>query len=432
MAVVKFVNYKPADVYVQNGVVIEVPHRAGLGKAASDVTIKGFPQVYWSNGSVWEVASFWLSTFSSQVMRGAMSLDTLVGLAYCLSHYMNFLEREGLHWLAFPLSQNRRCVFQYQLELQGELKKGNLSFTSGKARLKAVIRFYRALADYLLVSQPISVFEGLSLEDRIANIAGLERTLAVSNEQLKLRGNRNIMGRVEDGLLPVNFETQKLILKIAYESASPEVYLMLVLGFYTGMRLGTICDLKLLTFRHARASEDGGFYYLSVGPSVSYAPVATKFGVNGEVPIPAYLYEMVRSYTKCSRRLRRLSKVIDADKQLVFLNKNGKSYCRKGQGSSSTVNNELLKIRRIARSQAYELSFKFHQSRATFGTDFVLSNLDKPGVSLKSVIGTLKDVLLHKSEKATMTYIRFVQDHKAKAKWADEFFRRSVELREKW
>ncbi|HDS1739690.1 site-specific integrase [Pseudomonas putida] len=432
MAFVKFVNYKPADVYVQSGRVVEVPHRTGVKKNAADVTIQGFPQVCWSNGANWESANFWLVTFFPAVMRGAMSLDTLVGLAYCLLHYMNFLERESIHWLAFPLPNSKRCVFQYHLDLQANLKKGNLSFTSGKARLKAVIRFYTDLMNYHLFSQSFSVFEELSLEYKIASIAGLERTLYGSKDQLKLRGSRNIMGRVEDGLLPVNFETQKLVLNIAYESVPSEIYLMLVLGFYTGMRLSTICDLKLLTLKHARASEDGGFYYLSVGPSVSYAPVATKFGVSGEVPIPVYVYDMVRSYIKSSRRVQRLSKATLADQQLVFLNKNGKTYCRKGRGSSSTVNNHMLDIRKAARSQGYELSFKFHQTRATFGTDFVLSNLDKPGVSLKSVIGTLKDVMLHKSEKATMTYIRFVQSNKAKAKWADEFFRRSVELRQKW
>jgi len=432
MASVRFVNYNPADVYVQNGIVVEVSHRTGLERDAVAVTIQDFPQVYWSSGESWEAANFWLATFFRPVMRGALSLDTLVGLAYCLLHYMNFLEREGIHWMAFPLPQNKRCIFQYHLELQADLKKGSLSFTSGKARLKAVIRLYTDLMGYHLLSQSFSVFEELSLECKIANIAGLERTLAVSKEQLKLRGSTDIMGRVEDGLLPVSFETQKQVLNIAYENASPEVYLMLVLGFYTGMRLSTICDLKLLTLKHARASADGGFYYLSVGPSVSYAPVATKFGVSGEVPIPANIYDMVHSYIKCSRRLQRLSRASVIDRQLVFLNRNGKTYCRKGRRSSSTVNNQILNIRKAARSQGYELSFKFHQARATFGADFVLSNLDKPGVSLKSVIGTLKDVMLHKSEKATMTYIRFVQANKAKAKWADEFFRRSVELRQKW
>lgn len=67
---------------------------------------------------------------------------------------------------------------------------------------------------------------------------------------------------------------------------------------------------------------------------MSYAPVATKFGVSGEVPIPVYVYDMVRSYIKSSRRVQRLSKATLADQQLVFLNKTVRHTVERAAGAA--------------------------------------------------------------------------------------------------
>ena len=433
MASVKFVNYKPEVIYVQGGEVIEIPHKVNRSKTSPSGVILGFPQLYWSNGKPWDSGNLWLVTFCLQVMRGGLTLEALVSRAYLLRGYMEFLELEGMTWFHFPLvNQDTRCLFHYCNELQGRYKRGEISFRVAKARLKSATNFYRFVLEYRLFSVGGEIFDGLSLADKVSNLAGLERTIAVSKEQLKIRGARDIIPRVEDGLIPLGYEAQDLILEIAYDHCSPEVYLMLVLGFYTGMRLGTICDLKLLTLKYARPAGNGSYYSLSVGPSVGYAPVATKFGVNGEISIPTHVYDLVCSYVRSTRRLKRAARVSNGDEQLVFLNKNGRSYCRKGRGRSSSVNSEMMNIRDIARQRGIPLRFKFHQTRATFGTNFVMENLDRPGVSLKAVIGMLRDMLLHKSERATMTYIKYVQDQGVKEKWAGELFRRCNELRGKW
>lgn len=433
MASVMFVNYKPEDIYVHNGEVIEISHKTSRDGSSVDVVISGFPQLFWSTGKPWEAGNFWLATFALQVVRGALSLDALVSRAYALRHYMAFLERLRMTWFWFPVvNKDKRCLFHYFHDLQGQLKRGEISYRSAKSRGKTAVNFYKAVLDYRMLSMSSDIFGEMSLAEKVSNLAGLERTIAVSKDQLKIRGAKDIIQRVEDGLIPLDYEVQDLILDIAFESCSPEVYLMLILGFYTGMRLGTICDLKLLTLKYARPIGNGSFYYLSVGPSVGYAPVATKFGVNGEVSIPTHVYDLLCSYVKSSRRLKRAVRASKKDGQLVFLNKNGRSYCRKGRGSSSSVNSEVMKIRNIARQRGIRLSFKFHQTRATFGTNFVMENLDRPGVTLKAVIGMLKDMLLHTSERSTMTYIKYVQNHKAKAKWANELYQRSKELQKRW
>ncbi|MBV4513869.1 site-specific integrase [Pseudomonas kurunegalensis] len=430
MAVVRFINYKPAVVYCNDGEVNEIAHKDPSGV---DKVIYGFPQLYWSDGSPWDVGNFWLSTFTMQVVHGGMDLATLVSLAYCLRHYMAFLEREKISWLSFPLIQDRRCLFQYHSELQALRKAGDISLSSAKGRSKAVIRLYKAVVDYHLLTISPDIFEDVTQVSQVANISGLERTLAVSKEQLKVRGSKDSMLKVEDGLIPLGYEDQALVLDIAYEHCSPEVYLMLILGFYTGMRLGTICDLKLLTLKHAKLSEDGSYYSLSVGPAVRYAPVATKGGVTGEVSVPAVVYDMLISYVKSPRRLLRAAKVeTKGAENLIFINKNGRSYCRPGKDRSSTVNDEISRVRAVALCRGVSLRFKFHETRATFGTNFVVENLKQPNAQLNSVIGVLRGLMLHKSEKTTMTYIRYVQNHKERAKWSSVYFRKCEELRRKW
>ena len=70
---------------------------------------------------------------------------------------------------------------------------------------------------------------------------------------------------LEDGLLPVSETDRDAILDFAAENATPELYLMLALGFFTGMRLGSICDLKIQSLE--RAAPDlplKGFYALQL------------------------------------------------------------------------------------------------------------------------------------------------------------------------
>lgn len=56
---------------------------------------------------------------------------------------------------------------------------------------------------------------------------------------------------MESGLPPVSAVDRDAILDFAKQNASSELYLMLALGFFTGMRLGTICDLRIDTLEQS-------------------------------------------------------------------------------------------------------------------------------------------------------------------------------------
>ena len=432
MASLKFIEYSPARMLVCKTSTVEIVGYPFSTREQSTVVIKGFPQVYFSDGKPWDVANLWAASQHHEIASGGKKITTLVSSMYALRDLTEFLERAALEWTYFPTAKAERVLLRYHGDLSGRVRRGELKIKTARHRIRKAFGLYKWVHESDFFTSKSNFFDDLTLALKVENFSGLKRTIEAGVKDLRIKGGSSLANTVEGGLIPLNMDTQSYILDLAYECSSTETYLMLALGFYTGMRIGSISDLKLLTFKHARLSEDGKSYYLSIGPGVKYAPVATKFDVTGEVAIPAHLYDLVNSYIGSMRRLLRAKKANVDDRRLVFINKNGRSYCRKDSASSNTVNVDISKLRDISLRRGRKLDFKFHQSRATFGTQFVLDNLSRPDVTLVSVVGTLKGLMLHLHEQTTMTYIKFVQDHRAKAAWSNEFTRRSKELRVKW
>jgi hypothetical protein len=108
-------------------------------------------------------------------------------------------------------------------------------------------------------------------------------------------------------------------LAFANARASREFFLILSLGFFTGMRLGTICDLKIQTILNAVSDPRApGLYRVALGRVVS-PPVATKFGVTGQVHIPEALLAELRDHAYGVERLKRESLADSRNRDLLFL-----------------------------------------------------------------------------------------------------------------
>lgn len=65
--------------------------------------------------------------------------------------------------------------------------------------------------------------------------------------------------------------------------------------------------------------------------------------------------------------------------------------------------------------------FRFHQSRCTFATE--LARVAMKHGSVGMAVQLVRQALLHKSEKTTLTYIRFIEKTDAMSGMADEFTR---------
>ncbi|WP_455289447.1 site-specific integrase [Cupriavidus necator] len=250
---------------------------------------------------------------------------------------------------------------------------------------------------------------------------GFERTLARLTTDLAIPNRARPGERLEDGLLPVSAADRDAILAFAHEHASPELFRILSLGFFAGMRLGTICDLKVETLEHAVPDPLApGLCRLAVGPGAS-PPVHTKFGVTGQVWIPQPLLEDLLEYSGNPRRLMREAKASHQDRHLLFLTRFGNGYGRRGSDQSTAVNVEMFSLRRVGVAAGLGVlrHFHVHQTRSTFATELARLVIAAGGVV--NAVAIVKDALLHRDEATTFRYIKFLQKASAKEAAANAF-----------
>lgn len=335
--------------------------------------------------------------------------------------YANWLESQDLDWWHFPARESERCLVRFRGFLIEERDQGNLAPSTAKQRMAGVIRFYRWLAAANLISPEWPMWQDKTIGVQLVDTFGFQRTMKVSSTDLAIP-NRKIPGlTLEDGLLPVTATDVGKILSFTDEHASEELAIMLRIGFGTGMRIGTICDLQWQTIERAVADPSfPGFYLIAVGPG-AHPPVKTKLGVTGQVWISSNELDLLKSYMFSARRLKRQIKAAKEDKNHIFLTRYGKRYEAKGDSSIRGVTVEMARLRQAARNKRitclYE--FKFHQSRCTFATELAKAALKHGNPSF--AIQLVKQALLHRHEATTMKYIKFIERTRAMSSAADEF-----------
>jgi hypothetical protein len=159
------------------------------------------------------------------------------------------------------------------------------------------------------------------------------------------------------------------ILEWLQKRASRELLLIISIGFWTGLRVGSILDLKIQTVANAFFDSMTCTYRLAVGPSAD-PPVATKFGMNGHVLIPTALLHELQEYAESTRRLLRQGRADDSSRKYLFLNRFGQPYNRK-KGTGIQV--EMHRLKKAAEKEGFcaFLGFYIHRTRATFATELM-------------------------------------------------------------
>ena len=81
----------------------------------------------------------------------------------------------------------------------------------------------------------------------------------------------------------------------------------------------------------------------------------------------------------------------------------------------------MVDLRRIGRAAGLKFlqKFKFHQTRATYGT--WLASICLESASVKAAIEFVKRAMHHKNESTTFGYITFIEHTKAKIEVANAF-----------
>ncbi|MDG9873768.1 tyrosine-type recombinase/integrase [Pseudomonas juntendi] len=410
MASLTYIHYIPTDIQVKNGVIERIPL-----KSSSPSTI--LPQIIWGNCEPWREANLW----AHQRAQAGTNVKTIASQMGSLCHYATWLEAEAVDWWHFPVKKQDRCLILFRGSLIRSRDAGILAASTATKIMRNVIAFYRWLRAARLFEPECSMWTEKNLKIVIANQFGFDRTMLVTTTDLAIRSNTRTSEKLEDGLLPVSIQDRDNILNFAKTHASEELFLLLSLGFYTGMRIGTLCDLKIQTLKNAAPDPlADGLYRLSVGPSAS-PPVQTKHGVNGQVWITRQHLNLLLEYCHSTRRIIRESKASPHLRDLVFLTRYGNPYLKPDGLPGSAINVEMhaLRIKGEAKQEKSLHKFRFHQTRSTYATE--LARILIPVSGPINALAIVKDALLHKDEATTLKYIRFVEKTPAKIAMANEF-----------
>lgn len=380
------------------------------------------PQLFWQDGSPWSEANLWLYSQRIENLEPSRTTDSR---ADSLLTYARFLEAShpAMSWKCFPKKGSRRCINLFRGYLMSRVRDGSFASTTASTKMHHILNMYRWMVSNGIFSPRLPFEIATSRAITFTTSTGLIRRQQVISSNLSISTRKTHNEAPENGLMPVSDEVREQILTIARDQTPIELYLMLALGFFTGMRIGTIGDLKIRTLENAIPDPMmGGHHLLTVGPNCSI-PVQTKFSVTGNVIIPDALLSFLREYAFSVRRTKREYRVRDqALLELLFITKNGMSYVRRTTDRSPAVNTLMHRLRsHIKKDNVHATDFKFHQTRATFATnlaDYALqTNNDENAVALVSRL------LLQRDESSAFRYIRFVKESRAKARASEAFSR---------
>lgn len=403
-----------------------VPHRSEMvddhiewSPVRNGNVIDGLPQIVWSNSTPWREANLWAC---ERATSRDVNIKTVESNARALHAFANWLEDTGTDWWDFPSRKADRCLVRYRGALIKARDEGDIAPSTTTERMSSVVRFYRWLHAMQLLSPTWPMWKERTIGIRLTDAVGFERTMLVTSTDLAIPNRRAPGERLEDGLLPVSAHDRDEILTFAKELASEELFLMLTSGFFSGMRLGTIADLKVETLE--RAVPDPAtpeFFRLAVGPGAD-PPVHTKFGVTGQVWITRANLDELLNYSYSVRRLNRQGKAKPENRGLVFLTRFGNTYAHLSDKSSAlNVEMHAFRKRGIAKGMAVLRHFHFHQSRCTFATELARLAIRAGGAI--NAIAIIMEAMLHKDEATAFKYIKFVEKTPAKEAAANAFTR---------
>ncbi|UFS72487.1 site-specific integrase [Geomonas sp. RF6] len=395
-----------------------VPHRAVVlaqrVEWLRDFThpLSGLPQIFWSDGTPWAEANHWAL---DKARSGDVKLKTVQSLMKHLHQYASWIEEGSMDWRHFPMRKSDRVLVVFRGALVAARNAGHLRPSTATARMRAVIQFYRHCNLHNFVTRGAPMWKDKLIVMRYYDSCGFERTMGVLSTDLSIPNRARPGVRLEGGLLPISASEMNELLKFTSENVCEELHLILMTGFFTGARLETITTLRVESLE--TASTDPlvpGMWKIRVGPGTV---VATKGDVSGSILVADQLMRRLMQYAYSSHRIKRVEKAAKEDKSRLFLTRFSNPY------GHSAISRGMTELRRIASQHALKFmkNFRFHQSRATFGTWLMSILLGVPGIKVKTAIEFVRDAMLHAREADTMRYITFLEHTRAKIEIANAF-----------
>ncbi|HHC2480654.1 TPA: tyrosine-type recombinase/integrase, partial [Klebsiella pneumoniae] len=325
------------------------------------------PHVFFDDGEPWLAANVY-ALGKLEAVSGN-DIKTVTSNMGHLKAYASWLEAHGVDWHHFPKKKKDRCLFRYRGFLVEQRQAGHISPSTATARMAAIVHFYRWAQVYGWIErQPM--WEDRSKTVQFYNAVGFSRTMSVVSSELSIPNRKRGGTALENGLLPLSDKNRNILLRFLHEQGKVELYLMVLIGFFTGARSETIRTLRLSSLENATDdSTTPGIMRVTVGPGTQ---VKTKFDVRGSLLFPSQLLQELERYAYSARRLTRQARASEGDRTLLFLSERGNAYSETSFTKLISYLRETLMSAGLKQFQ----EFKFHQTRATFGTQLMRLAMD--------------------------------------------------------
>lgn len=383
-----------------------------IWKETNGYLLQRVPQIFFFDGEPWSAANrYAIDQLNSGLKKNHKTVSSFMSH---LKAYASWLELEKVDWRYFPKKKKDRCLVRYRGFLVRQRDQGEIAPSTATARMSSIIRFYR----WAKVNGFIEKKELWETKVNLVNFftkEGLERTIAVNHTELSIPNRKRPGESLEGGLLPLSVRDRDTLLKFLLDHEKHELYLMFLVGFFSGARSETIRTLQLSTLDNVQKDPLGtGIGRISVGNGTK---VKTKYDVRGDILIPFQLIEHLKQYAHSVRRLTRQSRSSKNDRTTLFLTERGNTY----SDTSFTKLISDLRKELIINDLLQFNNLKFHQSRASFGTGLMQIALNTLP-SKSDAIVFVRDAMLHKNESTTWKYIRFIETEPIKTALSDEFY----------
>lgn len=403
MASLEYINFQPLREAVTADSVQWEPDRLAR-------PLPRLPQLFWDGGDAWTEANLWALERASHPQADP---ETIKSLMKHLHAYAQFLEREQLDWRHFPIRLAERSLVRFRGHLLEQVRQGGLASSTARARMATVIQFYRYAEAHGFVGAESPLWTDRTVVVRYFDAAGFKRAMVRVSSDLSIPNRARPGAALEDGLTPLRTEHMEELLRFSAEHAPQELHLMLLTAFFTGARLETVLTMGVRNLEQAHPDPFmRGFWLLRVGPG---SGVETKFDVKGDLLVPDFLLNELKAYAHSTKRLLRESKAAPAERLRLFLTVHGKAY------ESASIARLMTDLRRsaVAAGLRFMGQFKFHQTRATYGT--WLMRLALSATTEANAVALVRSAMLHKHEATTFKYVRFLGISQGKAEAAEAF-----------
>lgn len=374
--------------------------------------IEKVPQIFFDDGEPWLAANSYALSKLGAVAGN--NIKTVISNMSHLKAYACWLEEYGVDWRHFPTRKKERCLFQYRGFLIEQRQNGLISPSTATSRMAAIIHFYRWARIYGWIERK-SIWEDRLKTVRFYTSVGFSRTMSVVSSELAIPNRRRVGDALESGLFPLSDDNRTALLQFLRKHGKVELYLMSMIGFFTGARSETIRTLRLSNLENALSDPTiPSMKRIAVGPGTG---VETKYDVSGKLLFPSDLVDQLERYAYSARRLKRQARASEENRALLFLSERGNRY------SETTFTKLISHLREKLSGEGLDQfqHFKFHQTRATFGTQLMRLAMKALPSQIDAIV-FVRDAMLHRDEATTWKYVKFIEKEPLKEALSDEFF----------